>query len=439
MPYPSDESKLQKVLSSGRVEWSVVESLVANLGDAINEVYDDEDTALSDLYTCVNNGKDALEVTKLFLKHGYDVAANDGFNGAACLTRLCWGFYDHYILDVAELLIDAGADCSIDIMDHDADKSNLLSSIGWKLGSWMTGYCNDANIFTAYYEMVERHLAGKPYRNIRAFEDSLGSTVIKVERALKGDPETRTQSAYSFDGALVFITTKGPMVANTSVEFVCDPYYREKYAYVEDVSDKYADIIGNNIDSLFFQSQSFATLGFSNKTSVSFMSAYYDSDSNPKNALCFIHPSQDYLRVSSGMEISSFRFTSGWSFASTVRIYGLASIFVEINGKYYHVYSEGKNYKAHAIRIQEIPAIWACRLSRTISDSSCHTTRIHYVGEALQWIEVESGESYLYICVDTFEKLNFFRSAVRIEDPLKANAYSKDTPIKPITFLQVRR
>ncbi len=45
-------------------------------------------------------------LTEIFFENGFDVKENSGHNGASCLLQLCRSFYDQYILDVAELLLD---------------------------------------------------------------------------------------------------------------------------------------------------------------------------------------------------------------------------------------------------------------------------------------------------------------------------------------------
>lgn len=203
--------KLVSEISQSCIDWDRVELLIKELGTKINERYDDGDSLLSFLYPYVRSGKAALELTERFLSNGYDVSANAGFNGSACLHRLCRSFYDHYILPVAQRLLEAGADSSLNIYG-DKEEEGVLDSIGSKSGYWVFGYFDSANIFEAYYKMVQRKEEGKPYKGIRAFRDSVGQKII------------------------------------------LNPYFDEGDALIEDLSEAYSDIIGSRIRSLRFES-----------------------------------------------------------------------------------------------------------------------------------------------------------------------------------------
>ena len=153
--------KLSDLLSERTVDLAEVERITQSLGERINEVFvedpfdDENDTLLSKLYRESNlyqRGELTVELTKLFLKHGYDVQANNGYNGAICLDALCWSSYDKYVLHAAELLLDAGANTHIKIDDDFED--GILNSISWKLGYWHTGEFKSANMFEAYYRMI---------------------------------------------------------------------------------------------------------------------------------------------------------------------------------------------------------------------------------------------------------------------------------------------
>ena len=147
--------QLSNLLSKKVVNWEEVESIIDSLGNHINDKYDDG-TILSELYIdshSYERGEILVELTKLFLKHGYDVHSNYDFNGAICLHNLCWASYDKYVLHVAELLLNAGANTHINIEGDYED--GILNSISWKLGYWNIGEYNSANMFEAYYQMIQ--------------------------------------------------------------------------------------------------------------------------------------------------------------------------------------------------------------------------------------------------------------------------------------------
>ena len=188
---------LSKELCKDKIDWETVRELLNKNRDRINDIKDEESTLSDCLDYFYDNAKECVTLTKLFLENGFDVSANNGLNGSTCLHGLCWSLYSQYILEVAELLLIAGADPTInhDPDEDDEDNRGLLGSIGWKLGYWCVAngleeelkdaYLDDANIFEAYYLMVERFLAGKEYKGIRAFGNIVGSKVQKVQRISK--------------------------------------------------------------------------------------------------------------------------------------------------------------------------------------------------------------------------------------------------------------
>ena len=177
---------LSALLSKKTVDWDKVETVIKSLGTHINDLYNssfpDDGTILSELYIdshSYKRGEILVELTKLFLKYGYDVHANNDLNGALCLHELCWASYDKYVLHAAELLLNAGANTHINIDDDYED--GILNSISWKLGYWNIEEYESANMFGAYYQMVQAEQAGEDYRGIRDVSDCLDMTVTKVE------------------------------------------------------------------------------------------------------------------------------------------------------------------------------------------------------------------------------------------------------------------
>lgn len=175
--------KLIQACEKEQVDWAAVLDLINSLGSAINDRYEDG-TILSELYResdSYRQGWKLLEMTKLFLSAGYDVRANNGLNGAACLSQLCWSSYDGYVLETAEMLLDAGANPNYRYGD-DQDEEGVLDDISWKLGNWHTGYYLTANLFEAYYRMIELAQQGKDYHGIRAGESCVGKQIKGIER-----------------------------------------------------------------------------------------------------------------------------------------------------------------------------------------------------------------------------------------------------------------
>ncbi len=265
---------LSNELSKKIINWERVRELLDKNRILINEIDDDECT-LSDCFDYFDKrGRGCVTLTKLFLEMGFDVSANNGKNGATCLHRLCWSLYDQYIVEVAELLLDAGADPTINLDPEEEDEEDhgVLSSIGFKLGGWdigsddkeliKIGYLEDANIFEAYYLMVERFLAGKEYKRIRAFRNIVGSTVQKVQRITKlvmdedGKIEKRTSYIMNCGDKILEIRDYG--------DFIVNPYSCEDAFETTDVSEMFKPIIGATIKGLRFKNAYEGKMSFEN-------------------------------------------------------------------------------------------------------------------------------------------------------------------------------
>lgn len=105
-------SKLSAITDQTPIDWDAFDSVLKGLED-IN-AYDehDEETILSEFMMdgeFYKRGSILADVVRHFLACGYDVSANDGLNGGLALHSLCWSSYDHYVLEAAKVLMNAGA------------------------------------------------------------------------------------------------------------------------------------------------------------------------------------------------------------------------------------------------------------------------------------------------------------------------------------------
>ena len=247
------------LLSQKSIDWSAVELAVKSLGDSINDKYE-EGTILSELYMDANtykSGEILTRLTKLFLDNGYDVTANDEMNGAECLRNLCWSSYDKYVLHTAEMLLDAGANTRVNTDEDDED--GVMDSISWKFGYWNTGDYEAANMFVAYYEMVQAERAGEDYHGIRNVDDCIGCALTKVELMGRGE---KGQEDYSFKDSLILWFGTMPLVVDRSVEFVVNPNKVRKEDNIVDISDSFSSILGKKLVGLKYKSASEAEMIF---------------------------------------------------------------------------------------------------------------------------------------------------------------------------------
>lgn len=258
--------QLSKLLSKKVINWVEAETIIESFGNHINDKYNDsafdDGTILSELYIeshSYERGEILVKLTRLFLKYGYDVHANNDFNGAICLHNLCWASYDKYVLHAAELLLNAGANTHIKIDDDDED--GILNSISWKLGYWNIGYYNSANMFEAYYQMIQAEQAGEEYRGIRDVSDCLDMTVTKVE--CFNDPDI-TNNRITFNNAIVIWFGSTPLVVDKMVELVVNPSRVSKELQRVDLTAEFSKIIGQKFIKYKYSDAGCVSLFFDN-------------------------------------------------------------------------------------------------------------------------------------------------------------------------------
>lgn len=136
-------SKLSAITDQTPIDWDAFDSVLKGLEDinAYDEYY--EETILSEFIMdgeFYKRGFILADVVRHFLACGYDVSANDGLNGGLALHSLCWSSYDHYVLEAAKVLMNAGAPVKYRTSGDDPNEEPecLLGSIGWKIsGAWM--------------------------------------------------------------------------------------------------------------------------------------------------------------------------------------------------------------------------------------------------------------------------------------------------------------
>lgn len=431
-------SRLEDIISARKVGWTTAECLIESLGENINDVKEviagEPETILSDLYEYVDSGKGdiAVRLTELFLKHGYDVSANDNLNGAVCLDRLCWSFYDHYILHVAELLLNAGADPSIDLSDDGDFEENIgiLNSISWKSGNWNTGYYDTANLFEAYYLMAERALEGKAYQGIRSFRDCVGKTVTRVEW-LKGKDENQPHPC-SFSESLVFWCEDMPLVVRNYIEFMVNPYYRESGLECMDISGEFQSIIGQKVRGLQYQTANYARMSFENGVSILFGNDIWMGGKRKPVGKYLIGKTEQKWKK--GDHIRKLMFTSGVTHSDEFRVYRYNDIYIRTNHKLYRMYSKGRSYKGHTLVTEEIPRFWGEKLSRTIDMQDFTVEEVWYEGNALQWMRLKSEDEYLFLRVDTFDGVHMIRTDKQDLNPFYADSFHTEY-CKQIKFL----
>ena len=329
-------------------------------------------------------------------------------------------------------MLNAGADPSIDLSDdgHYEGNIGILNSISWRSGDWMTGEYDSANINEAYYLMAERALNGKAYQGIRSFRDCVGKTVTCVEQ-LKAKDEKQTHPC-SFPEAIVFWCDDMPLVASKHIDFMVNPYYMKDGLECVDISEVFQPIIGQKVRGLRYQTANYARISFEDGNSVLFGNDSWMGGKHETVGRYLIGKKEQ--RWKKGDQIKKLMFTSGFNFSNQCRVYDINDVYIRTNSKLYHMYSKGKDYEKHTLVTEEIPRFWGEKLSRTIDMQDFTVEEVWYEGDALQWIQMKSGEEYLFLRVDTFEGVHILRTEKRDLNPFYPNTFDKEY-CKRIKFL----
>ena len=275
--------ELCKSISRNGIDWNTFEAVLSSVEDINIFDSDCEETILSELLLSddfYNNGSLMPDIIRSFIKHGYDVRANDGINGGLCLSKLCWSSYDKYVLDAAKVLLDAGAPIDYASSDDETDddgSGGVLGSIAWKLsGLWcIDGDYSAANIFEAYYSMIKAVRDGKDYREISSYLDCIGLRLDKVSAAVD-DCECK----YLTEGELIkysgdlFMYFEGkPLKVSKYADFVIDPINaRENENNAVDVIKDFTEVIGSRLVNVKFMDQSICCFDFENGKRIIFTS-----------------------------------------------------------------------------------------------------------------------------------------------------------------------
>ncbi len=421
--------RIYKELNKKKIDWLSLEQYIASLGESIN-TYDEnmEETILSEAYISHRKvGSVNVRLTELFLKHGFDVKANEGKNGASCLEALCWSSYDQYVLHVAERLLDIGADSTIGEED-DPDNPGVLSSISWKEGYWHTGEYDAANMFMAYYEMVWRQQQGKQYKGIRAFRDAVGETLYKVEKMKVHGYKNAERNSY-----LMYCGDKH-LVIEDYVELSINPYVREEAIEVEDVSEEFNCLIGAKVRGLRYLNNSLAKLNFDNGHAV--LIRYNDSSGvNETKAWLRIISSKSSRLPAEGTVIKYVKLWGEIGHSDESTFYREDTIVLGIGDSVYGLYSHGYRYGVGTVRAEQLDTEMTEGLERSIDVHNLALKHIEYVGDAMKWINFSCDEGILYVVCDKFQGVSMFMSEYEIDAEYVMDIDWYTTGLKKINFI----
>lgn len=267
-------SKLSAITDQTPIDWDAFDSVLKGLEDI--DAYDehDEETILSEFIMdgeFYKRGFILADVVRHFLACGYDVSANDGLNGGLALHSLCWSSYDHYVLEAAKVLMNAGAPVKYRTSGDDPNEEPecLLGSIGWKIsGAWMVDKDYAwANILEAYYAMTEANIAGKDYNAIDNYFACIGKPLTAVSAInVGGKPALYDEGAVSvYSEPLILWFENKPLVVSCYTDFVVNPVYADdKKNDLADVTTAFSSLIGTTLKEVQYIGATICYFEFSN-------------------------------------------------------------------------------------------------------------------------------------------------------------------------------
>ena len=338
-------SKLSAITDQTPIDWDAFDSLLKGLEDinAYDEQY--EETILSEF---ISNGESykrgfiLADVVRHFLACGYDVSANDGLNGGLALHSLCFSSYDHYILEAAKVLMNAGAPVKYRASDDDSNEEpeGLLKSISWELsGAWMVDKDYAwANTLEAYYTMTEANIAGKDYNAIDNYFACIGKPLTAVSAISVGSkPALYDEGAVSvYSEPLILWFEDKPLVVSCYTDFVVNPVYADdKKNDLADVTAAFFSLIGTTLKEVQYIGTTICYFEFSNGNRLFFASR--DMGDRKRVGTFDILADSKTVNVEQ-LRIESICAISDCTFASTVTEYSEDAIALFCDDAAYLLY-----------------------------------------------------------------------------------------------------
>ena len=418
--------KIVEACETKHINWAGIRSLVSSLGPEINDSYGDG-TILSELYSNVGaykQGQILLEITRLFLASGYDVHANDGMNGGECLRMLCWSSYDAYVLEIAEMLLDAGADPNYCCKEEtDEDEEGVLEAVSWKLGSWYTGEYLSANLFEAYYRMIELAQGGEDYHGIRAGETCIGKQIKKIEKVsvLRGDDHTGSGELF-----LVWCDNL-PLIITETVELFVDPSIDRYAVRREDVTERYQNMMGSRVEGFQFMDPCSAQLVLDNGRSLVIIGDESE-DGSSVHLLDIESPGEAFLDAA--VHIIGMYFPTGKQYSDGCRVFQEDSILLHTSSGNLLLYSEGEDYEEHQLRLLKIGQFHSKRMDRRLASRDIRFVDAYYTGTSLSGLHFLCDGKHFYLIATETSEIKLFLS----EAPTDPSDIDDDSECMRIRF-----
>lgn len=346
--YPVDYEKLTEMLNNGFDINSEVKDSFEGISILSNITMG---WGNSESITEDEKGRAFYELVKFFVDNGFDVKKY----GGGCLHALCWSNVGQYILNIAELLLENGADTT-EKYDED-DENGLLDTIGWKLGDWVIGDGRVANLMTPYFEMVEAYEKGKEYHGFRAFESCIGKVVTRIEKLAFSEEECtfNKDRKNAFAGGIILWCRDVPLFLSKYGELYVDPSIRDRAIGIMDISEVYSDILGLTIRDLKYidGNQGIGLLSFEQSEKELLFNRVLRSKEKLWYVILNIIDSNNRSNIKIS-DIQEIYFPSGRNYAPYVKDYREEFAVVKCRHTSYLIYSEGEYHKEHKLRVVNV-------------------------------------------------------------------------------------
>ena len=266
--YGKYEDKLLELMAEGNADFVQADKLIA-LGADVNASGDNNDENILSYIILEyrmnhrkNVGKKLYNIVEYFLAKGFDVNKNDGQYGVACLESLIFATFDSYTIDLAKLLLNAGARCFSydDEYNYDALQENFSTE-----SSFQRLCCDDehlSNIFESVYQIFEAKKIGRDYRGIDWYGKAVGQHICKVyvedshfDNFMCDLYYKKKKESLQFSDTIYMVLDKGVLIIEPNLVMWMDNNLPDKT--VLDVSDKFKSILGFKIEDITFKRNDF--------------------------------------------------------------------------------------------------------------------------------------------------------------------------------------
>lgn len=396
-----DMNSFYEIISEKNVDWDLFDRKLMSLPD-INRIYDEE-TILSELYHECYDGKVLVEATKRFLDHGYDVTANNGLNGSICLHNLCWSTYDKYIVDTAKLLLAAGADPKLSFDDE--EENGVKHSIGWRLGGdWAQGSYTVANIFEAYWQLVEAFEEGKDYHSICTFDGYVGEPLLRAD-VISAKPILHKGTVTGFDGHLVLWFGEKPLVISKYVDFVVNPVLvQEKRTKTVAVDRDIAPLLHARLNGIVFIDSCTAQLQFDNGKYLLISNTDYRDQEHRWGFYEILAETQPANLI--GKKIDSILLRPGRQYSDTCDSFSESSAVLLCGDETFLLHAYPETYcEKHEIRTVKCSRQFTAGYKRKILLSDLNYEVSYDNRQKLSGIRMSSNAGYFYLYADKNNEL----------------------------------